>query len=295
MALRSMTGFARADGGDGDVTWTWEIRSVNGRGLDLRVRIPPGFEFIEVPVRAKVAEYLTRGNVQINLSMKVDTSRARLVINQDVLAQVAEAVAAVRDHFDATPPTVDGILSVRGVLESESIELDQERRAILGDAMLADLAAAAAELAAARVREGTATGHSLYARLDEMNDAVGRAEAAPGRTPEAVRARLAEQVAVLAQNQSGFDATRLHQEAVLLATRADIREELDRLSAHTVAARDLLDAGGPVGRKLDFLSQELNREVNTLCAKSNNLELTEIGLELKAFVDQFREQVQNLE
>jgi uncharacterized protein (TIGR00255 family) len=193
------------------------------------------------------------------------------------------------------PPTLDGILAIRGVIDVADEADDAEGRASLAKRMLADFEAALAALASDRQREGRAIGAILTARLDEMARLTRAAEASPARTPEAIRMRLAEQVAALIDTGGALDPDRLHQEAVLLATRADIREELDRLTAHDAAARALIAEDGPVGRRLDFLAQEFNREVNTLCAKSNDRGLTAIGLDLKALVDQFREQVQNLE
>lgn len=295
MPLHSMTGFARADGGSDAAAWTWEIRSVNGRGLDVRLRIPAGFEFVEVQARKRIADRLTRGNVQATLSVGGGAEAARLRLNPEALADLRDAFAEVEDRFGVVPGSAEGILSLRGVLVAEDPGLDDDERKARGAAILIDLDRALGDLAAAREREGAATGAVLAARLDELTAAVAAAEASPARTPEAIRARLEGQVAALFGTDAGLDPARLHQEAVLLATRADIREELDRLVGHLAAARTLLDEGGAVGRRLDFLAQEFNREVNTLCAKSNDLSLTAIGLDMKGIVDQFREQVQNLE
>jgi uncharacterized protein (TIGR00255 family) len=193
------------------------------------------------------------------------------------------------------PPTVDGLLAIRGVVETADVIETDEARLALAAKILADLDVALASLVIARQREGKAIGAVLVDRLDEIGRLVRTAEASPARTPDAIRARLAEQVAALLEASQRLDENRLHQEAVLLATRADIREEIDRLDAHVSAARALLAEDRPVGRRLDFLAQEFNREVNTLCAKANDRSLTAVGLELKAVVDQFREQVQNLE
>jgi len=193
------------------------------------------------------------------------------------------------------PPTLDGLLSVRGVVEAVEAETDDEARAALAARVLADLDNALAALVADRMREGRAMAAVLTGHLAEIERLAAAAEASPARTPEAIRARLAEQVATLLGATEKLDPDRLHQEAVLLATRADIREELDRLAAHVAAAHALIAEDGPVGRRLDFLAQELNREVNTLCAKANDRSLTAIGLDLKAVVDQFREQIQNVE
>jgi uncharacterized protein (TIGR00255 family) len=195
----------------------------------------------------------------------------------------------------ATPPSLDGLLALKGVIEiTEAEENENERRAAEA-AVIAGLAEAIGALAETRRSEGAALGRILAARLDEIAALVERAEHAPGRRPEAIRARLADQIAVLLAQSERFDADRLHQEAIMIATKADVREELDRLVAHIEQARRLIKDGGPIGRRLDFLAQEFNREANTLCAKANDVELTNIGLELKAAVEQFREQVQNVE
>lgn len=294
MALNSMTGFARADGGDA-MRWTWELRSVNGKGLDVRIRLPSGFERIERDARDRCMTKLGRGNVQVSLSTTTVAGAQTLTINEDVLARVIDAMARIGEKIEAQPPTLDGILALRGVVEVEDIAADEAARDALDVEILAGLDAALVDLAAMRGREGAAIGALLSARLDELASLTAAAEASPARQPEAIRARLAEQVATLLDAAPALDPDRLHQEAVLLATKADIREELDRLHAHIAATRDLLAEGGPIGRRLDFLAQEFNREVNTLCAKSNDRALTAIGLDMKAVVDQLREQIQNLE
>lgn len=295
MPLCSMTGFARADGAGDAYRWTWELRSVNGKGLDIRLRLPPGFEHLEAQARERLGTGLARGNVQAALTTQSQPGAARIRINEDVLAGVIDAMERIRRRIDLLPPTVDGILAVRGVVETIEPEEDEAVRATLDAKILSDLDAAVASLLADRVREGVAIAAVLANRLDEIGRLVRAAEASPARTPEAIRARLAEQIATLLDAAPALDPDRLHQEAVLLATRADIREEIDRLDAHVDAARALIAESGPVGRRLDFLAQEFNREVNTLCAKSNDRGVTAIGLELKAVVDQFREQIQNLE
>lgn len=294
MALESMTGFARADGG-ADLRWIWELRSVNGKGLDVRIRVPPGFERLEPAIRERVAGRLSRGNVQVLLSVDKRTSGQRVTIDEAVLAQVIEAMTRIGERIAVQPPTLDGILSVRGVVNLEDADADEAARSAMDAAILAGLDLALGELTQSRRREGGAIGALLAARLDEIAGLVRRAEASPARRPETIRARLAEQIATLLDAAPALDPDRLHQEAVLLAAKADIREEIDRLEAHVAAAGDLLEKGGAVGRRLDFLAQEFNREVNTLCAKSNDRSVTAIGLEMKAVVDQLREQIQNLE
>jgi uncharacterized protein (TIGR00255 family) len=295
MPLSSMTGFARTDGAAGGYRWTWELRSVNGKGLDVRLRLPPGFEQLEPAAREKIGAALTRGNIQAALTLQNDAGAARVKVNETVLAEVVAAMRAVSRYVEAQPPTLDGILSIRGVLETVEGVDNEEARTALAANIITDLEAALTDLTGDRVREGRAIAVVLAGRLTEIERLADAAEAAPARTPEAIRARLAEQIALLTGASPALDPERLHQEAVLLATRADIREELDRLAAHIAAARALLAEDGAVGRRLDFLAQEFNREVNTLCSKSNDVALTAIGLDLKAVVDQFREQIQNLE
>lgn len=295
MALTSMTGFARAAGAGHGYRWTWELRSVNGKGLDIRLRLPPGFDHLDQPVRERVGKAAQRGSIQIGLNLQRETSVSALRVNEELLGQVLDLVRRVGGQIDAAPPTLDGILSIRGILETVEAEDDAEMAAALAADLLAALDTALAELVDVRMREGAAIGAVLLARMDEIERLKEAAEHAPARTTEAIKKRLADQIAALMEASSTLDPARLHQEAVLLATRADIREELDRLTAHVAAARALLVEGGPVGRKLDFLAQEFNRETNTLCAKANDRSLTAIGLDLKAAVDQLREQVQNLE
>ena len=295
MSLHSMTGFARADGSAEGYRWTWEIRSVNGKGLDIRVRFSPGFERLDGPARERCAGRLARGNIQTTLTVAGETAAGRIRINEAVLNEVLAVMQKIAGRIDAEPPTLDGILAIRGVVEAAEGEIDEATLARLDEKILASLDRALDGLVAARAREGEAIGATLEARLEEIGRLVRAAEASPARTPEVIRKRLAEQVAALLDATPGLDPDRLHQEAVLLATKADIREEIDRLDAHLAAAAELLSQGGPVGRRLDFLAQEFNRETNTLCAKSNDRAVTAIGLELKAVVDQLREQIQNLE
>jgi uncharacterized protein (TIGR00255 family) len=294
MALSSMTGFARADGVSGSYVWGWELKSVNGKGLDVRLRIPPSWDPVEVAVRARTKP-LARGTVYANLSVRREGLAPVVRVNESVLSAVLATMRDLAGRIDAQPATIDGILNVKGVIEVlDQTESEDEHRAA-ETAVIEGFDLALATLLTMRRHEGAVLEPVLDARLDAIAALAARAEAAPGRRPEAIKARLADQVAALLETSERFDPDRLHQEAILIATKADVREELDRLAAHVVQARRLLAEGGPVGRRLDFLAQELNREVNTLCAKSNDVELTTIGLELKSVVEQFREQVQNLE
>ncbi len=295
MSLCSMTGFARVDGAGEGYRWTWEVRSVNGKGLDIRVRVPAGFDHVEPVARERIAARLARGNVQAGLAAQHEAGATSVRINEAVLADVIAAMERVGQKVAAAPPTLDGILAIRGVVEAADNDPDEATRTALAGHMIADLDRAVDALVAMRTREGGAIATVLATRLDEMERLTGAAEASPARSPETIRNRLAEQVAALLDAAPALDPDRLHQEAVLLATKADIREEIDRLYAHIAAARELLASDAAVGRRLDFLAQEFNREVNTLCSKSNDRVLTMIGLEMKAVVDQLREQVQNVE
>jgi uncharacterized protein (TIGR00255 family) len=295
MTLASMTGFARTDGVAGNYAWAWEIKSVNAKGLELRLRVPPGWDAVEPVLRARATEALGRGTINASLTVQRAGVAPVVRVNEAVLAAVLSTMKDVAKRIDAAPPAVDGILGLKGVIEVVDEDEREEDRAAAEAAVVAGFSAALASLVEMRRREGDALGAVLRGRLDEIAALTARAEAAPGRKAEAIKARLAEQVAALLETSTRFDPDRLHQEAILIASKADIREELDRLVAHVAQARRLIEAGGLVGRKLDFLSQELNRESNTLCAKSNDVELTNIGLELKTVVEQFREQVQNLE
>ena len=244
---------------------------------------------------ASASEALARGTVYANLTVNRAGSPPVVKVNEPVLAAVLATIREVAHRIDAAPPSLDGILALKGVIEVSEADEGEEERNAAEAAILKGFAAALAGLAEMRRREGEALQRVLTSRLDEIGALSARAEAAPGRRPEAIKARLAEQIGVLLNASERFDADRLHQEAILIAAKADVREELDRLVAHVAQARHLIETGGAVGRRLDFLSQELNREANTLCAKSNDKELTNIGLELKTVVEQFREQVQNLE
>jgi uncharacterized protein (TIGR00255 family) len=295
MALSSMTGFARGHGVAGTYAWAWELKSVNSKGLDVKLRLPPGWDAIEAPARAKASEALSRGSVFANLTVSRQNAAPAVRVNEPVLAAVLATLKTLSGKVAAAPPTLDGILALKGVIEVSEAEESEEERAGAEAAIVAGFVQALKGLAEMRRTEGDALGKILTGRLSEIAELTARAEATPGRKPEAIKARLAEKIAGLLDGSQRFDADRLHQEAILLATKADIREELDRLAAHVAQSRKLITDGGPIGRKLDFLAQELNRESNTLCSKANDLELTNIGLDLKAVVEQFREQVQNLE
>jgi len=246
-------------------------------------------------VRERIGARLQRGNLQVSLSLQKEESATQLRVNEPLLEQVLALIARIGGRIDAAPASLDGILAIRGILETVDAEDDPEKAAELLRLLTADFDRALEDLVQARAGEGAAIGAVLRTRLVEIDRLRQAAEDSPARTPEAIRRRLKDQVAALLDASINLDADRLHQEAALLATRADIREELDRLAAHVVAAASLLAQGGAVGRKLDFLAQEFNRETNTLCSKANDRSLTAIGLDMKSTVDQLREQIQNLE
>lgn len=295
MTLQSMTGFARADGALDGTAWHWELRSVNNRGLDLRLRLPPGFDAIEPAVRARLQKALTRGSVNATLSVTRRSDAGDVRVNEAALERIlAVATRLARDNGSEVP-RIEALLGLRGVLDiADDQEGDAEKLAAEQAAVLDSLDAALAALVAARREEGTRLKDVVAKQIDEIARLAQTVEASPVRSVEAIKARLAEQVARLMETGHALDPARLHQEAVLLATRADVEEELKRLDGHVTAVRALLGQGGDIGRKLDFLAQELNREANTLTSKAADQEIAHAGLALKVVIDQMREQVQNL-
>jgi uncharacterized protein (TIGR00255 family) len=295
MSIKSMTGFARAEGSHEGAAWHWEVRSVNGRGLDVRLRLPSGSELLEPKVREAVARHVTRGSLTISLSSEGGAGGQEIRLNERALTQVMQIADRLRDLTNATPPRVDGLIAIKGVLDIVEPQQDAELAAVRGEAMLKSLDGALIALVAARAAEGTRLASTINGQLDEIERLVRVVQQSPARTREAIEARLKEQVSRLLDAGNGFDPARLHQEAVLLATRADVEEELQRLVSHIGAARELVAENGAVGRQLDFLAQEFNREANTLCSKASDIEITRAGLALKTVIDQLREQVQNIE
>nr|WP_299505384.1 YicC/YloC family endoribonuclease [uncultured Rhizobium sp.] len=296
MMLQSMTGFARNEGTTGRYRWAWEFRSVNGKGLDIRARLPQGLEHLETEVRRLVTERLTRGNLQAGLSLTVSENRVEAVLNRDAL----DAVLRLRDELgpgliDPAPLRLDTLLSIRGLVDLREATDDEAAIAARDGDIIAGLERAVAALVDMRASEGDALRRVLEDQITRIEELALRIEADPSRHPEEIGRRLENQLAAILDNTSGLDRDRLHSEIALLATKADLREEIDRLKAHVIAARELLATGGPIGRKLDFLAQEFNRESNTICSKSNAVAVTSAGIELKVVIDQFREQVQNLE
>jgi uncharacterized protein (TIGR00255 family) len=295
MTLKSMTGFARADGVHGDTSWHWEARSVNGRNLDLRLRLPSGFEALEIKARALAQEKLARGNCTINLWVKRAGGQLEIRLNEAALRQAQAVAERAQDMTGLKRARLDTLLGMRGVVEAVEGEESEEAQAALHHALLASLAAALDALVRARADEGERLQTVIEKQLATIATLVERTINAAARQPQAIAARLGEQIARLAEPGSSLDPDRLHQEALLLAAKADIQEELDRLRAHVAAAEELTRNDQPVGRKFEFLAQEFNREANTLCSKAADIEISRTGLELKTVIDQLREQVQNIE
>jgi uncharacterized protein (TIGR00255 family) len=295
MSLTSMTGFSRAAGALGPWRWTVEIKCVNAKGLDLRLRLPPGFDRIESEARARLAKALARGSCFATITAQREGAGARARLDMGALEEIIVAARAAAAKAGLAPPTMDGVLAVRGVVEVVEAVDDEASFAALCAGALDSLDSAIAALVASRRAEGAALTAILSERLEAIATLTQAADDNPARKPDAVRARLAASLAALTQSARGFDENRLYQEAILIAAKADIREELDRLKTHVAAARALIGEGGPVGRRLDFLAQELGREANTLSAKANDVSLTAQGLELRVQIEQLREQVQNIE
>jgi uncharacterized protein (TIGR00255 family) len=292
MAIESMTGFARQElSAQNGARIVCEIRSVNGKSLDVRLKLPPGLERLETQIRQIIQSNVARGNLQVTVTHEAGTAAPSLQINHALVDQILSLSANLRDRHGLQMPSVGELLSMRGVVDGAASEEAPE----LDGPIVQAVTSACKDIKIFRAREGEALKALLLDHLDQIEHLVAGAAADGSRTPEAIRVRLAGQVRLVMESVQGFDEQRLSMEAALLAAKADIREELDRLTGHVSAARELLSGGGPVGRKLDFMAQEFNREANTLCSKSNAGSITAIGLELKAVVDQFREQVQNLE
>ncbi|MCP5368125.1 MAG: YicC family protein [Hyphomicrobiales bacterium] len=291
-----MTGFARVQGSHGVHTWTWEVKSVNGKGLDLRFRMPAGFDAIDKPAREAVAARFARGNLFVALTVSHSQALSRFRLNEGVLDQIVAVIPQIRARMpEVGAPTLDGLLSLRGVLEVEDEDQDEEARAAFNAALLASLEEGLEALADNRAAEGARLEPVIAGHLARIEELRGAAAAVAATQPQAIHDRLVAATRDLAEAVPALSEERLAQEVAVLAAKADVREELDRLAAHVEAGNDLLAGGGAVGRKLDFLCQEFNREANTLCSKSSDIELTRIGLDLKSVIDQLREQVQNVE
>jgi len=287
----SMTGFARTEGARDARAWVWELRSVNGRGLDLRFRLPPGLDALEPGLREAAGRVLKRGNVTASLTLRRDEA-GRLAPDPAALEQALRLALELRARIPDCPPIrAEALLALPGVLRQADAEPAEAPLA----ALRSGFEAALTELLAARRDEGARIGAMLGALLDEIADLRDRAAAEAAGQPAAQRARMLDAVRALLAEAPALPEERIAQEVAVLAARSDVREELDRLTSHIAAARALLAESGAVGRRLDFLVQEFNREANTLCSKAASSALTETGLRLKAAIEQFREQVQNIE
>ncbi len=290
-----MTGFARAEGHEGDFLWRWEIKSVNARGLDIRCRVPQGFEALELVARTAVAEHFQRGSFNVALVVVNPPGEVKLALNREMLAQVLNIAKEIEAETNAAPPRLDGLLGIRGVVESIEQDEDEEDRARHEGLITETLVEALGAVGAMRRGEGDRLAVTLEGHLARIDELCAQVETLAAAQPADIRARLMERIADLIKSEPALSEERLAQESLLLASKADVREEIDRLKSHIIAARDLIGQGGAVGRRLDFLAQEFNREANTLCSKSAAKDLTTAGLDLKATIEQFREQIQNIE
>ncbi|MFC7379317.1 YicC/YloC family endoribonuclease [Brevundimonas sp. GCM10030266] len=291
--ISGMTGFGRADGADGDWSWSVEARSVNGRNLEVRFRGPPGFDNLERLAKASGQAKLNRGQVTLGVqARRAEAGAAALKVNEEVLARYLQLANQLAED-GATPPSADGLLSLRGVLEAPEEDADVDARAAIEAQIAASIDAALDALKASREREGEQLLPVITGFIDRIEQLIADAERGAAAQTDAIRERFTRRITELAPDAPGLE-DRIFLEAAALATKADVREELDRLTAHVASARTLLQQP-PAGRKLDFLMQEFMREANTLCSKSATTALTGIGLELKAVIEQLREQVQNVE
>jgi uncharacterized protein (TIGR00255 family) len=293
-AIASMTGFARAEGALDGIAWAWELRSVNGRTLELRFRLPNGWDNLEAGWRDLAGKALKRGNVSANLTLKRQ-SETRLELDPMALEQVLKIATDLHQRLPGSrPPSPEALLSLPGVLRQAQADQQEEKAAVSADVQ-AGFAAALTDLVAARQAEGDRLGAVLKRQLEEIAALRDTASVQAAGQPAAQRARMLDNLQTLLRETPGLSEERIAQEVALLASRSDVREELDRLSSHITAAHDLMQEAVNIGRKLDFLIQEFNREANTLCSKSASAALTATGLKLKAAIEQLREQVQNIE
>ena len=296
MTVKSMTAFARAAGEAPACHWSWEVKSVNSKGLDIRFRMPPGFDAIDIAVRERTAKRLSRGNLFIALTLKWREDAAEVRINEGLLEKLSGLAPTLKSAFpDASGLSLDGVLGLKGVVEVIDAGENDGVREGLSEPLLASFDEALDNLVSMREEEGARMADVLLGQIDEIETLQGQAASSAETQPEAIKARMTAQIAEVLSGEANVTEDRMAQEIALLVTKADIREELDRLNAHIAAARNLLGQNVPIGRKLDFLCQEFNREVNTICSKAQDVKLTGIGLDLKAVIEQFREQVQNIE
>jgi len=296
LPIQSMTGYARTEGSVEICSWVWEARGVNGKGLDVRCRLPGGFDALESVVREKVKQRLQRGNISLSLNIEWVRQGGAYGINEDVLNSYIAMLPELGEKVPGLKPaSLDGLLALKGVIETRDEAVTESARDELQPVLLSSLEETLDGMLVMRADEGARLAAVLSQQVGTIEELCAAAAKSAAMRPVAIRLRLKQQVEALLEDVPTLSAERLEQEAALLMTKADISEELDRLTAHVGAARDLLSGDGTIGRKLDFLCQEFNREANTLCSKSGDVELTRIGLDLKAMIEQFREQVQNIE
>lgn len=298
MTVASMTGFARATGNHGPWQWAWEVKSVNARALDIRFRTPPGHDRVEMAGRDAVSKKFKRGSFNLNLTtQRIDTAQADkpMHVNRDLLDRLVEQASGYGGRVANEPPRIETLMTVRGVVEPIETLEDEEAVAERMKQVQTSLEQALTALEAARREEGARLKDVLSAQLDELSALRADAAAADATRPAKIAERLKAQVAELLADSKGMSEERLHQEIALIVAKGDITEELDRLDAHVASGRELIEGGGAIGRRLDFLCQEMTREANTLCSKSGDIDLTNVGLAMKAKIEQFREQVQNVE
>ena len=291
-----MTGFARTAGTHEEWTWSWELKSVNAKGLDVRTRLPMGFDGLEVATRGNLSKMFKRGSITAALTLQQSGGATRYQINRQHLdALIIEGKKIARENPDFTPVTTDGLLSLRGVIEVEDDDAADQEPASLEKLLIESLNEAVVTLADTRVEEGARLAVVLTEFIDTLASLLDQVAKSAELQPDIIRERLKAQIADIVSDFDTLDPTRLEQEAAIIMTKADIREELDRFAAHIASVREMMDEGGAIGRRLDFLCQELNREANTICSKAHDTSVTRIGLDMKATVEQFREQVQNIE
>lgn len=314
MAVNSMTGFARTNGQytvepttlqddtltvakdiANQTTWSIELRSVNGKGLDIKVRMPNTLEAIEQKIKKQLSSKINRGNVSVNILVKNQETKGTLELNQVAFQDILKAAKTASELSKLPMPSLDALLNMRGVLKEQEAQEDETITKQLHNNILLSLDEVLDAFLIARGEEGAKLQSIITTRLNQIDELTERVTKIAQDQPDQLKQKIKENIALLTQTSQEFDQDRLHQEAMIIAVKADISEELDRLKAHVEQAHDLLGRDEPIGRRLDFLCQEFNREANTLCSKSHSKELTYIGLELKTIIDQLREQVQNIE
>ena len=301
MSIASMTGFARNSGNweaeDGSVSWVWELKSVNGKALDVKVKLPPAWEELGIVLKSIAAKHLQRGSLNVLLEVKREQSDGCLKINSAFLEELAQRAIMLYQSYpgEIEKPVSSQLLAIKGVAETEENPLTEDEAARLREKMLAGFEDACCRLKADREKEGEKIRSVLVVILQEIKEKVRGIEKVAATLPEKIKEKLQEQLKQWLEPSAQISEDRLAQEIVFYVTRADIREETDRLKAHIKTAEQLLNSGEAVGRRLDFLCQELNREANTTCSKSTDVTITNLGMDLKALIEQFREQVQNIE